>query len=78
MPTSGPRSSPGVRSSISPESIHSVSFPEVRGLWAGILRPKLGGRDRDILEEALEGGLELTARQLSRLMKLLDDTDGTA
>ncbi|MSW79714.1 MAG: hypothetical protein F2840_01050 [Actinobacteria bacterium] len=40
--------------------------------------PEARRRDRDILEVALEGGLELTARQLSRLMKLLDDTDSTA
>ncbi|CAB4921073.1 MAG: hypothetical protein F2836_01125 [Actinobacteria bacterium] len=56
-------------------SIYSVFFPEVYGLWTGILRPKLDRKDRELLESALASGKELTPRQRTRLMKLLADTD---
>ena len=49
-------------------------FPEVYGLWTGILRPKLDKKDRDTLQAALADGKELTPRQRSRLMKLLDES----
>ena len=55
-------------------SIYSVFFPEVYGLWTGILRPKLDKKDRDTLQAALADGKELTRRQRSRLMKLLDES----
>ena len=56
-------------------SIYSVFFPEVYGLWTGILRPKLDRKDRELLETALASGKELTPRQRARLMRLLADSD---
>jgi hypothetical protein len=56
-------------------SIYSVFFPEVYGLWTGILRPKLDRKDRELLETALASGKEPTPRQRARLMRLLADSD---
>lgn len=56
-------------------SVYSVFFPEVYGLWTGILRPKLDRKDRAILEAALARGRELTPRQRARLRDLLDRPD---
>jgi ABC-type amino acid transport substrate-binding protein len=55
-------------------SIYSVFFPEVYGLWTGILRPRFDRMDREMLQTALANGKELGPRQRARLMKLLDDT----
>lgn len=54
-------------------SIYSVFFPEVYGLWTGILRPKLDRKDRAVLESALASGKELSPRQRARLMQLLGE-----
>ncbi len=56
-------------------SIYSVFFPEVYGLWTGILRPTLDRKDREPLETALASGKEPTPRQRARLMRLLADSD---
>ena len=59
-------------------TIYSVFFPDVYGLWTGILRPKFDRMDRDTLQAALQSGKELSPRQRARLMKLLDDTAKTS
>lgn len=56
-------------------SIYSVFFPEVYGLWTGILRPELDRKDRELLETAHASGKELTPRQRARLMRLLAESD---
>ena len=59
-------------------TIYSVFFPDVYGVWTGILRPKFDRMDRDMLQAALQSGKELSPRQRARLMKLLDDTATTS
>lgn len=59
-------------------TIYSVFFPDVYGVWTGILRPKFDRTDRDMLQAALQSGKELSPRQRARLMKLLDDTATTS